>query len=79
MAMSLRLCLELCAALESLDDHVTPLVVSAPPPVVDLTSRAVVSVKLSDTAIDDLNKAVSNIIQKRKCVYTKLRWGTSTW
>ena len=57
--------LELCAALESLDDHVTPLSVPAPPSVVDLTSRAVVSVELSDTALDDLNKAVSNIIQKR--------------
>ena len=57
--------LDLCAAMESLDDHVTPLPVPAPPPVVDLTSRAVVPLELSDTALEDLNKAVSNIIQKR--------------
>ena len=57
--------LELCAALESLDDHVNPLPVPAPPPVVDLTSRAVVSVELSDTALDDLNNAMLNIIRKR--------------
>lgn len=57
--------LELCAAMESLDDHVNPLVVPAPPPVVDLTSRATVSVELSDTVLDGLNTAVSNLIQKR--------------
>jgi hypothetical protein len=57
--------LELCATMESLDDHVTSLPVPAPLPVVNLTSRAVVSVELSDTALEDLNKAVSNTIQKR--------------
>jgi hypothetical protein len=40
--------------------------VPALPPVVNLTSCAVVvSVELSDTALDDLNNSVSNIIQKR--------------
>jgi hypothetical protein len=53
------------ASMESLDDHVIPLVVPAPMPVVDLTSLAIVSIELSDTVLDGLNTAVSNLIQKR--------------
>ena len=43
--------LELCAAMESLNDHVTPLAVPAPPPVVNLTSHAVVSVELHQSTV----------------------------